>query len=275
MPEERTLWAIATSRWRILSGFTLAGLIVGAVLIVLLPREYRVRATALTVAPDGASGIQSALGQLGSLASIVGLSSGQDNIREEAIALLKSDRLAWQFLTVSDAGSLLGLTPDVDQDEVRGRIINRFKRRMLSVQEDRRTGLITVSMQWRDRNQAATWANAYVRLADDELRSQTLKDAERTLDLLTQELEHTDLIELRSSISRFYESQLQRMLFTRARDAFTLRVIDPAMAPAENDTASPNKKLILASALILGGLSGLLVAVASEMSRAHRALGAA
>jgi uncharacterized protein involved in exopolysaccharide biosynthesis len=269
MPQENDLWSIAAGRWKLLASFTMGGLLIGVMLSLVLPRQYRVQTTVLTVAPENAVG-GTQTGVARSLASIVGVGLGPDNVREEALALLRSDRLAWEFLTSNQAVGLLTAGENLNEDDVRGTVIDRFQRNILSVQDDRRTGLITVSILWRDRDQAADWANAYVRLADEELRTQTLKDSERTLDLLRNELELTTVNELRNSINRFYETQLQRMLFARARSAFALRTIDPALAPAASDTAAPNKKLIIASALVLGAIAGLILAVVLETSSAVR-----
>jgi uncharacterized protein involved in exopolysaccharide biosynthesis len=264
MSHESDLWSVATGHWKLITVFMLGGLVIGITLILVLPRLYRAQTTVITVQTDNPAAAQTGVAR--SLASIVGVGLQQDNVREEALALLRSDRLTWEFLTTHNLLGLLTEGEEISEDDLRAFVVDRFKNGILSVQDDRRTGLITVSMLWRDRHQAAEWANAYVRLADDELRSQTLKDSERTLDLLEVELEQTNVIEIQNAINRFYETQLQRMLFARARDAFALRTIDPAIARAEGDTAAPNKPLILASALILGTLAGLVLAVMRETS---------
>jgi uncharacterized protein involved in exopolysaccharide biosynthesis len=263
--QESDLWSIVSGHWKLLSVFMMAGIGVGIALILVLPSLYRVQTTVLTVNTENPTGAQNGVAR--SLASIVGMGIGQDDVREESLALLRSDRLAWEFLTNHDAIELLTEGEEISADDLRGTVVDRFKSEILSVQDDRRTGLITVSMLWRDRHQAAEWTNAYVRLADETLRNQTLKDSERTLDLLEGELEQTNVIELRNSINRFYETQLQRMLFARARAEFALRTIDPAIAPAEGNTAAPNKTLILASSLILATLAGLFLAIMRETSR--------
>ena len=265
MPQESDLWSIAAGRWKLLGACMLAGIVVAVTLILVLPRLYRVQTTVITVRTDSPTSAQSGVAR--SLASIVGVGLSQDDVREEALALLRSDRLAWEFLTAHKLVEILTEGEEISDDDLRGTVVGTFKNSILSVQDDRRTGLITISMLWRDRQQAAEWTNAYVRLADDELRAQTLKDSENTLDLLQGELEQTNVIEIRNAVNRFYETQLQRMIFARARDSFALRTIDPAIAPAESDTAAPNKTLIIASCVILATLAGLFLAIMGETSR--------
>ena len=270
--QESDLWSIAIGRWKLLSVCVLGGILVAIALITVLPRQYRAQTTVLTVNTDNPT-TQSNVTR--SLASLVGVGLRPDDVREEALALLRSDRLAWEFVTAHKAVEVLTEGEEISEDDLRATVVDRFKNGILSVQDDRRTGLITVSMLWRDRNQAAEWTNAYVRLADETLRAQTLKDSERTLDLLEHELEKTNVIELQNSINRFYETQLQRMLFARARTEFALRTIDPAIAPAEGNTAAPNKTLILASCVILASLAGLFLAIMGETSSRFRLRSAA
>ena len=270
---ESDLWSIAIGRWKLLSLCILGGIVVAIALIMVLPRQYRSQTTVLTVNTENPTGSQSSVTR--SLASLVGVGIRQDDVREEALALLRSDRLAWEFVTAHDAVGVLTEGEEISEDDLRATVVDRFKNGILSVQDDRRTGLITVSMLWRDRNQAADWTNAYVRLADETLRTQTLIDSERTLDLLEHELEKTNVIELQNSINRFYETQMQRMLFARARTEFALRTIDPAIAPAEGNTAAPNKTLILASCVILASLAGLFLAIMGETSSRFRLRSAA
>jgi len=242
----------------------LAGVAIGIALIVILPRQYRAQTTVITVNSENPAATQTAAR---ALANVIGVGLQQDNVREEALALLRSDRLAWEFLTTHELIPVITEGEEISEDNLRGVVVDRFKNGVLDVQDDRRTGLITVSMLWRDRVQAAEWTNAYVRLADDLLRNQTLKDGRRTLDLLEGELKQTNVIEIENAINRFYETQLQRMLFARARDSFALRTIDPAIVRAEDDTAAPNKPLILGSAWVLGALAGLVAAVMRETAR--------
>ncbi|HET7923544.1 MAG TPA: hypothetical protein VFL30_01535 [Rhodanobacteraceae bacterium] len=272
LPQESDLWSIATGRWKLLSVCVLGGILVAIALITVLPRQYRAQTTILTVNTENPT-TQNNVTR--SLASLVGVGLRQDDVREEALALLRSDRLAWEFETAHNAVEILTEGLEIEEDDLRATVVDTFKNGILSVQDDRRTGLITVSMLWRDRNQAAEWTNAYVRLADETLRIQTLKDSERTLELLEHELGKTNVIELQNSINRFYETQLQRMLFARARTEFALRTIDPAIAPAEGNTAAPNKTLILASCVILASLAGLFLAIMGETSSRFRLRAAA
>ena len=272
LAQESDLWSIATGRWKLISVFVLGGILVAIALIAVLPRQYRAQTTVLTVNTDNPT-TQSNVTR--SLASLVGVGIRQDDVREEALALLRSDRLAWEFVTAHDAVGILTEGEEITEDDLRATVVDRFKNGILDVQDDRRTGLITVSVLWRDRNQAAEWTNAYVRLADETLRMQTLRDSERTLDLLEHELTKTNVIDLQNSINRFYETQLQRMLFARARTEFALRTIDPAIAPAEGNTAAPNKTLILASCVILAALAGLFLAIMGETSSRFRLRSAA
>src|SRR5690606_18912715 len=56
--QESDLWSIASGRWKLLSAFVLAGIVVGIALILVLPRLYRVQTTVLTVNTENPTSAQ-------------------------------------------------------------------------------------------------------------------------------------------------------------------------------------------------------------------------
>ena len=142
-----------------------------------------------------------------------------------------------------------------------------FDRRIRTVVEDRKTGLVTVSVDWKDPAVAAEWANGLVALANDTLRKRAVQEATGTLAYLNRELERTEKVELRSSLFQLVETQQKALMLANTRPDYALRIIDPAVTPGERDRLRPKRALISVATTMLGGLAGCLVAVLLALRR--------
>jgi capsule polysaccharide export protein KpsE/RkpR len=86
---------------------------------------------------------------------------------QEALAVLKSKGYARQFITDEQLMPALFTQagPFDDRKDVRD-AIRIFDDKVRSVEQDRRTGLVTVTMTWTDPARAASWANDFVRTSE-------------------------------------------------------------------------------------------------------------
>ena len=147
--------------------------------------------------------------------------------------------------------------------------------------EDRETGLVTLSMQFRDPVRAAEWANAYVAMANKMIRDKTVAEATRALDYLNAEVNKATVAGLRDTIYRVIEGQLKKVMLANARPDYAFKVIDKAVVPEER--ISPKRTLSVILGVMMGGLLGALGAflietwkgrIASPSSRSRPAAGA-
>jgi uncharacterized protein involved in exopolysaccharide biosynthesis len=207
-------------------------------------------------------------GGLGGLASLAGIDLG-DNKSAEPIAVLKSREFAAAFIEDKNllpvffakkwdasAKRWKSSAPDKRPDIRDG--IRYFEKTIYSVQEDKKTGLITVSVEWTDAATAATWANVLVQRANDRMRQRAIAEAESSMTYLTQELAASTVVTLEQSIGRVIEIELQKLTLAKVNDEYAFRVIDHAQVPKWHD--SPNRPLIVAAAFIIGlGISSIFV----------------
>jgi len=140
------------------------------------------RAQVVLIPRDAASGsrLSSQLSQLGGLASLAGLSLGSHNT-QEPLGTLKSWGFANRFILRNQLMEVLSAprpfpAENEDQERTITKLVDEFRRSVLSVTEDRKSGLITVSIQWRDPVVAADWANKIAVQINDELRAKTLEE---------------------------------------------------------------------------------------------------
>lgn len=218
-----------------------------------------------------AGGLSTQLGGLSSLAGIAGIRVGAGS-NVEPIAVLRSREFAREF--IDDRALLTVLLADQwDSDSQRWRESNPdrqpdvrdavqfFNEKILTVDEESKTGLVRLSIDWTDPEVAATWANDLVDRLNERMRHRALSEAKENIGFLEQELAATSVVALQQSIGRILESEMQKMMLARGREEFTFRVIDPASVPKER--IWPRRALIS----ILGGVVGGLLAVFFMLGR--------
>jgi uncharacterized protein involved in exopolysaccharide biosynthesis len=219
-------------------------------------------------------GGSSALGQFGGLASLAGINiDTRDSQIEEALAVLQSREFIEKF--ISDHNLLPILFPkkwdarnkqwSVSEAKVptpwKG--YRYFVERVLSIDRDRKSGLITVSVDWRSRPEAAAWANEIVERANTEMRVRALAAAAASTQYLEKEREQTQLVETRAAINHLIESEIRKQTMASVTKEYAFRVVDRAL-PADVDDIWKPKRVLL---LILGVIGGLIFGIIVVLSR--------
>ncbi len=221
--------------------------------------------TSVVLTPAGESAQAGVLGGIGSglggLAALAGVSLGAGGDRTQALEVLRSRQLARSFIEKNqllpalfppDRRSLFGKPGTQSLEDA----VRLFSQRVIQIQEDRRTGVVVVSVSWHDPQLAAAWANDFVSLADETLRQRAVMDAKRGREYLERELARTQIVELRQAAAGLIENSLKSEMIASTRQDFAFGVADPAVAPDPDDTVRPKKKLLAVS----GGIAGMVAA---------------
>lgn len=124
-----------------------------------------------------------------------------------------------------------------------------------------KTGLVTVQIDWKDRDEAARWGNAMVERINAEMRARALAQADAYVGYLTQESEKTTDVGTRDAINRLIESQIKQRMVATVTQEYAFRVVDRAMAPDAKDRERPNKPLFAILGLLLGLTAGCFAAL--------------
>ena len=122
------------------------------------------------------------------------------------------------------------MVPSVEDEPTEQKAIESFKA-CLSVDEDKKSGLITLSISWKDPQVAAQWANDLVKQLNEQLREQAIADSKKRVGYLEQELAKTTLQDMRAVLYNLLESEKQKAMLANVNEDFALEVIDPAVAP--------------------------------------------
>jgi uncharacterized protein involved in exopolysaccharide biosynthesis len=234
---------------------------------IITPREYRASVLVSIASDDrgrlGAlSSIASQLGPLASLAGAAGIGGPQ---KSEPLAVLKSRFLAQKFILENNVLEIFYTPTSVRQKFLQalglrkkptiGKATDYFIEKISRVALDAKTGLITLSVTWRDPKLAALWANGMIELTNRYLRDKAIAESQRHIEYLTDQALKTSLVDLRTAVSSLIENEVKQSMLARGNDEFALVIIDPAVIPDE--PSSPG----FALCLLAGALAGFALSV--------------
>jgi LPS O-antigen subunit length determinant protein (WzzB/FepE family) len=266
-PHEVSLLAMSAFMWR---HRAIIGLWVGvfasaagALAFVVTPK-YRAEVVFSPV--SGSASLSGQLGSLGSLAALAGLGLGGASKRsDESLEYLRSRQFTREFIERHQLLPVLYAKRwDAQRRTWRGdpptiwEGVERFSKKVREITEDHRTGIVTMSIIWRDRVLAAQWANAMVAEADAALRQRAIAEYTRSLDYLKEEARSASLVEMQAAVDKTMENELKDAMLARTRDAYAFKVLDPAVVRDPEDTDSPNRPLIVAFGCGMGLLVGVM-----------------
>lgn len=263
----RKLIAILMMSWRILLGAAFLGAAIAAVVSLLMRSTYRAQVLVAPLA-QSTGGLGSALrGQFGGLAALAGIDLGSSGGRkEEAIATLAAAGFARDFIAAENLMPVL-FADQWDTKENRWKsnedaptveaAVTKFTRSIRSISEDRKTGLVTVRIDWYSPDLAARWANRFVEMANERLRTDATRNAERSIEYLNKELARTEVVELRQAIFRLIEEQVNNAMVANVQREYAFRVIDPAAPPEIR--VRPKRTVMVIFGAVIGFLAGLML----------------
>jgi len=227
--------------------------------------------------PTKQGSTQTGVPSIGGFAALAGISIGSETgHKEAALATVKSRDFARTFIKEN---KLLPLLEADKWDSVAGNwreepsIWNataKFQRSIVQILEDPKTGLIGVTVDWKDPQVAADWATTIVRLANQELKRKSLDETNRSLAHLKTELEKTQNTELQRVIASLTERQIEALMYADIRDEFAFRTIDSAVPPPVDEFVSPNRVLFAVLGFFLGAAISVVVVFARTISIARR-----
>jgi uncharacterized protein involved in exopolysaccharide biosynthesis len=248
-----------------------------------LPQRYDAVTLLSPVTRQSGGGSLTALGsavsQLGGLASLAGLSVNSDSEKAVIIATLESEALTQRFIRDNDLLPILFASRwdarlkrwDVKRpDEVPTIWIGEryFSKRVRSVTENAKTGLVTLTIRWTDPTVAARWANSLVKLANDDLRDQAIEESERDISYLSDQVVKTNVLQLRDAIYSLMENEIKEEMLARGSEQYALKVVDPAIPPER--PSFPPRLLWALAGFSAGVVLALLIALMRDSLSSRR-----
>lgn len=219
---------------------------------------------------ESMGGLGSLIGRYSSLASAVGIGvPGQGGTIPVAIAQLQSRSFIEAFIAEEKIMQALypgELAPAQSAGKGDGKSLHtlqdgyqRFVRSIMLVKHDKSSDLVTIRIDWEDRELAAKWANALAARLNVVMREDAIEETERSLSYLKAELEKADYVRLKDSISSLMEAQINKRMLALTQPDYAFRVVDPAKPSDANKKVAPKRSIFLVFGFFVGGLLGVLL----------------
>jgi uncharacterized protein involved in exopolysaccharide biosynthesis len=259
------IWERLVKRWRLIASVTAVITILGIVAALLATPIYEAKVVMLISTDEsnsklqGLSGIASQLG-LGAL----GLGAGESNHKAESLATIQSRILTEGYIRDKN---LLPILFDKEWDAARKQWKNPqkprtlwdgnklFERTIRTVVEDRKTGLVTLTITWKDKDMAAQWANDLVARTNAHVRQRALDLSAGNLAYLNEQLKGTNIVETQQAIYKLIEGEIKTTMLARGNEQYAFTVIDPAVVPQDKSNL---RRLYV---VVIGFFAGLTLGV--------------
>lgn len=267
------LWKLLWRNKRLIFLITVLFTTMSVALALWMTPIYQSEVLLAPVTDEDGGKISSLASQYGGLAAMAGINlGGSSSSKEEAVALLKSRALIMKFIEEEnllpelfykdwDSENMRWDVKSPDEIPTMWKAYKKFDQDVRSVTEDKKTGLVTLSIEWKDPNLAKKWAISLVERVNEQMRNRATEDAEKSLVYLNQELKRTSSVEVQKAIYGLIESQVKTAMMANIREEYSFKVIDPPAVPDLDDEVKPNKKLIVALALTFGFFGSLFYVI--------------
>jgi uncharacterized protein involved in exopolysaccharide biosynthesis len=267
------LWRnLARRKWLILLTTLLVAALAATAAFVMTP-VYRAEVLMAPVSPEEETGRLAQLAdRFGGLAAITGFEIGEKDIDvEAALATLQSRQFTLAFISDNsllpvlfagkwDAAGKTWAVDDPKEIPTDWDAYKYFDKKVRSVSRDKKTGLVSLAIEWKDRELAAKWANEMVARINHQQQEKAIGEARKSIDFLKAQLEKTSVTEIQQAIWRLIEAQGKKIMLANVRDEYAFEVIDSAAPPDADDFAKPKRKLIIALGVVVGLMLGVFLA---------------
>jgi uncharacterized protein involved in exopolysaccharide biosynthesis len=251
-------------RWTIAISTLIVGSIATTYALLATP-IFRAEIT-VTIVEQKDEGFGSQLGgSLSDIANLAGVSVGSKD--EDAFkAVLGSRYLIQKFI------ERYGLQPVLSRGAKKPltlwKAVKQFRENVLFIKDDQRKGTTVVSINYTDPVVAARWANDFLALANELIRTKSLEQAKRNVAYLTDQTGKTTSVEVQRALYTLVESETRKMMLANERTEYAFAVADPAVAPEIR--SSPKRTMLLLAGLGLGMFIGFSIAFVRARLAARR-----
>ena len=281
--------------WRgkwIVAAVTAAFAVFSAVVALLLPNEYKAAALLMPASSSNTSVLTRLAGQFGGLASLAGINLGSDGNEDKSLIAMELVK-TWDFLErfIRDnhlevevfaakgwnrASNELVVDSDV-YDVANKKWVRKFNvakgetaepsgwelyealRDRISISQDKRTRLITLSVEYYSPTIAKQWVDKLVVAINKRLQDQDRSDASKSIEYLTKQVEATSLSDMKAVFYRLIEEQTKSLMLTEIADEYALKTVSAAKVPEKK--SKPMRAIICILGSLVGGILATLALV--------------
>ena len=259
-----------------------------------VPNQYKASAL-LAPAQQESGGLSGALGQLGGLASLAGVSIGGGESSESQIAqeIMKSWSFVEGFIADNDlavevyaaegwskGSNELQINQDAydsdgsewlieDDSGVVGppsswQLFKAFSGRV-AVSEDKKSGLVSVSIEYYSPQIAKQWLDLYISAINKHMQARQVEKVSNNISYLEAQIGKTSIAEMREVFYTIIEEQTKNKMVAEASPDYAFVTVSPAMVPEEK--SQPKRALICILGTLLGGMLSVLWVLVRHYTR--------
>jgi uncharacterized protein involved in exopolysaccharide biosynthesis len=235
----------------------------------------------------GAGGLAKMAGQFGGLASLAGINLGGGSTDKTglALAVIKSRSFIEKFITkhellvplmatknwnlttnslildenIYDSQSKEWIKDEKSSKKSEPSPWQSFQKfsRLMSVSQDKETGMITLEIEHYSPRVATQWLLWLVEDINTNMREKDKRVANNSIKFLTRKLEQIQLADMQTVFYQLIEEQTKTVMLAEVSQEYVFTTIDPANAPDEK--AKPKRALIVVLGTMLGGILSILI----------------
>jgi len=283
----RELFSVLFQRKWIIISLTAILSIIGVIYSLQLPNVYK--SEALLVPVNTSSGISGALGSYSGLAGLAGISlpsAGDNGNSQKAIQKLSSlsffehnilpniflpDLMAvksWDYqsnkLTYDEniydksSSSWVKIYSDPMKKIPSAQEAFRvFTNAHLSVNEDKSSGFLTLSIKHQSPYIAKKWAELLINQVNNFYRQKDKSESEKAVSYLNKQISMTSLAEIKQVIAELLQEETQKLTLIEANQFYVFEYVDP---PAVMEIKSePKRALICILFALAGGILSIIM----------------
>ena len=280
----RELFSVLWAGKKVIVAITGLFAVAAVVYALSIANEYKASIVIAPAQQEG-GGLSGALGQLGGLASLAGVSLGGGGGSEAAVAqeIMQSWGFVEQFIVNNElevevfaaegwnkTSNVLTIDSDlydkdsnkwlIDEDgQLRAptswELYEAFSKR-LSVSEDKKSGLTSVSIEYFSPIVAKNWVDLYVAAINEHMRQRKLSQVNSNIEYLQAQIEKTSIAEMREVFYQIIEEQVKNKMLAEASPEYAFVTVSPSMVPEEK--SKPKRALMCILGTLLGGLLSVL-----------------
>jgi LPS O-antigen subunit length determinant protein (WzzB/FepE family) len=276
-------------------GITAVFSVVSVIYALSVPNQYKASAL-LAPAQQQSGGLSGALGQLGGLASLAGVSIGGGESSEAQVAqeIMKSWSFIEGFIADNDLAAEVyaaeGWSRESNQLKfdndvyavktktwlVKNDNIGRlgpptswqlFKKfsEMLAVSEDKKSGLISISIEYYSPQIAKQWLDLYILSINKHMQARQVVKVSNNIEYLEAQIEKTSITEMQEVFYTIIEEQIKSQMLAEASPDYAFVAVSPSMVPEEK--SQPKRALICILGTLLGGILSVLTVLVLHFAR--------
>ena len=290
----RELFGVLWAGSRKIIAITAVFAFVSVIYALSVPNQYKATVL-LASAQSESSDLSGALGQLGGLASLAGVSIGGGESSEAKIAqeIMKSWSFIEGFITDNDLAVGLSATQGWNKESnelqindgvydtenkqwlieneygVKGppsswNLFQAFSGR-LAVSEDKKLGLVSVSIEYHSPQIAKQWLDMYVAAINAHMQQRQMTKVTNNINYLQAQIEKTSIAEMREVFYTIIEEQTKNKMLAEASPDYVFVAVRPSMVPEVK--SQPQRALIFILGTLLGGMLSVFLVLVMHYAR--------